>query len=1748
MSATSAMSIDSKNLLSIQQLVPRTVGPNTEDALENALLLQLARNVTATEIDACSNELFVDISLNSASFQPTHVLMNNTTIETPNFAFTSTFTDVSNDLLDSTTVNLDLSHNGVPKMVQVLPNSSSYFDSHLKLEVSDNMVFYDKVNPDNKNWTATFAYDDNYNFLKAINSDLNTVGGEKPLKIKEDNDFNTKYALGQDMYKFYTLDSTTGKPVVNPIADLSNVLLENQFSIINTDLTVYEDKYMGTYKIEQTEDTPIITVDPSGTLRQSPLYNNYQPGHGTVTALDASGLPISINYDEFMQLFNVDENTKILPEYKAIFTVDASNGGYKFADENNDQYVSIDDSALVDNQKYMEFAVQHNHKLIKVNNTGILEFSANIVNTSTNATNIANNLPTLNADASNIQYFSRSSYGEKLGSKPLVDLSGSTVPSNSQVNLDGQIVLNKQTESTRIIDQDLSANLSNVHVYNIGETPIDLNGDTLNDADSTSRFVKYDVQNVLKLSGNNTNSYNSLYDSNGASMFFLDKGGYIPPTQDVSFTSLVAPVDGDAEFLKITSNMVLASQDPVVGSNNVIVDNLQGYAYATNINLSKVNFSKYHIEAKQKNLADIDLLSNANGWELIMDNTHQNNSVTSSGSFLTSDSGTVNNTNMPVNAQEIVALNSSCSFFMKYEADGESITLTNDYINIFYDVNGVQQVITIPNNQIHKFFDGAPVKVISPDYDVSGNFNGSVIGIKKQTLTQNFRAKIMLPIQPYNNIVAITPMIEAVITSYKAYNITDPANPIPVPDAVIAKLYQAINGAPYNGSFNASMTVQPKNPGTTSLVCEGLIEAKDLKPWNLQMMGFDVANNVYVPVSDVVDGDVFYESVSLLELEDRFEIDPNNTNTLGDVTTTADVIVSFSLTEIPDYESTQDLFLQLPSYKLNFTNAAGVPQFMVNNLTYNSTNLHDSPIVEAGHLTANFDNIRDLITGNAYIAKVTYEDAPVSGNPSNEVSDGINSTVVLTISQNNVDHYVIKISEKIVTDMIIYKNTMDWYRIVKMIGEDATDGSHNKTTTFVQTNYPFMYQSTSSAFKVDNGIYIEGSNSSVNSGDRAVFRLKNVEMSVNTLGRARPQLTELYNQVDFVVKDPETGDPVTETITINRYRNFYGLVGVNHQYTFRRVPMDLRIEIRNQTNTLITSQTFANDLRYAQTYTVSNLNNQYRNIGLKFTPNYSIFPGNAPTTMDITVTGDPISINIRNPLQTVEDNYPFDSNKTLKDWDIYKFSGGVLNMAARRVKLKNAAFTDASFSYELYLEPRKVLVSHSPKYIGNPIDHTDYLDMAGRFNDPAYPSDFTYYEAINDANGVKIPGYIFKRDSTLATRKTVSYVVVAPPFLSFEHMRDLNNAHHITQLPYVYNNHADNVIKFYLPVVDANVYNPFDVSNIFNTNVIGQNNVTFVREAKAFYLYDTVPVSLYEIIVLGNSVKIEEYFGLKNVASPQFLTTLYNGRINDLVNESNGEPFRFVSNINQNYIVKYQQNLGNFLNNTAVENILGNNGNAFNISFAIGNAFMNNGVYYLDLESGQGTNVEFLSCSTVLDASGDLVLLFEKYSTDAPFDYSNLPLDTLRRISFMINKKEKKIVKLPPINFGMDAYNLEKSRRAITMLDVNGPWTNVPLANNFAFNFNIVALSQIGVQKMLEIFATSPTSPFKANYVTMKDLITMTSADGSTVYRVKYNGGVVSMYGSNAEQYINKTSIFDSKQDSSNEYVAYNVNHFASLI
>lgn len=1727
MSATSAMSIDSKNLLSIQQLVPKKVEVNTESDLENILLLKLAHNVTASEIDASAN-LNIDISLNSTRFIPNHILINNTALETPNFAFTTTFTDVSSVLLDSSSVYIDEQHSGVLKKIEVLPNTSSYFDSHLKLTVTDVMTFYDNLIDTSANWTATFANDNsnaNYNFVKAINSDLNTDNGELPLKIKEDVNFNLNYALGQNMNKYYTLDAINGKTIINNI-DASNNVYNNQFSIIDTDLKVYEDKYMGTYRIEQTNDTPVVTFNPLGSVVESPLYN-HSPAHGTVDISDVSGVPISLTYDEFIELFDINENMKILPEYKAIFTVDSSNGGYTFEDNLNYNYISIDDGALIDNPAYMENVVRHNHQITWKSGTGVLDFSANVTGLDSD-----NNILTSNTNQNNLDFFSLTNYGERISA---ID----------DVNKDGQILLNKDTHATRIADFDLSANLNGVHVYNIGETPIDASGDTLNDADSTSRFVKYDVQNVLKLSGDGNNSYGSVYDSNGASMFFLDKGGFIPSTSDVSFTSFIDGSDGEAEFIKIGSNLILSSQDPIVDANNTIVENLGGYVYAKNISLPKLDFSKYNLKGVQKTIEEIALLTSANdvshnGWKFIMDSTHLNNNITSNDTFLISGSDAVNNTNMPINAQHIVATDSSLAFTMVYGSAPESITIVHDYVNIFYDVDGVTQVITIPNNHIHKIFHAAPVKTLETVYEEQGNYNGSVIAIKKQTVTNVFTAKFMLPMQPYKNIVAITPKIKAVTTSYKAFNITDPSNPIAIPDAVIVKYYQTVHGTPYNGLYDAKMTLTVVE-NNTELNCEGLIEARDLKPWKVSLMAYDASNGLNVTVSNEVDGDVYYESASFIELNDTLEVDVSANNFPLAPNPKADLTVAFSLLEIPDSDETPDLTLNSSSYTLNLTNASGVPRFTVNNFTLNATNFHNTPLSNSGYLTATFDDIHSMISGNDYIAKITYEDLPVAGGSPDEII----STVVLTIMKGSIVHYVVKISQKIVSDMIIYKNNMDWYRIIKMIG--SSDISNNKTTKFVQTNYPFVYDSGSNttAFKVDNGIYIEGDKGSVDYGDRAVFRLKNVNVSVSTLGYANSTLTELYDKIDFFVENANVpslsvaGKKITETITIDKYRNFYGLSNTTHKYTLVRVATILQLQVYNNTN-LVTSQDW-NDITYNDIVIVDNLvNSNYGAINLGFTPKYSIFPGNAPRIMDLVVTGDPVTIEIENPLQVVADVYPLTINKTLKDWDIYKYSGGVFNMASRRVKLQNANYGFDTFSYELYLEPRKVLVTYSSDYIGNPTTHT-YDLMSNVFDDSNYPDSFTYYESINDASGVVIPGYIFQRSPTLATRVSVSYVVVAPPFLSFELMTDLQNDNHITELPYNYIDNSSNVVQLYLPVVDANIYNPF-------VEVDGGNNITFKRVFKPFYKYDTESQGLYEIFVLGNNIKIEEFFGLKSNITAQLLTLLYDGKINDLINKiEQGATLNLESNTNQNYIIKYKQNLSQFINDINIDNTLGNNGQAYNISIAIGNAFLNDGIYKLDLETGQGTNVEFISCSTTQE-NGKLALLFEKYSTDSPFDYSNLPVDTLRRISFKITKKQNKIVQLPSITFGNEPYHLEKTRRNITMTDVNGSWTDVAIDENFAFNFNIVALSNIGTRKMIELFSTSPTSPFKANYVTMKDLITMTSADGSAVYRVKYNGVVVSMFESLSAQFINPLPIYDSNQNSDNEYISYNVNHFSSLL
>lgn len=1753
MSATSAMSIDNTNsLVSIQQLVPKIGSGTSETALENMLLLDLARNNTASQIDASASSV-----LNSAPYANTDVLINNTTIETPNFVMTSLFTDVSNVLLDSTTINLDVAHSGVAKKFEVLPNSSSYFDSHLKLTVTEENTFYDTNDYDasNSKWEAEFTGVGS-NFVKAINSHLNTSTGTlNPMVVKEYKSFNEAHSLGQDMTKYYQINhdyitDTLEYGMPSSVSlNSSNIITNNYMTRITENREHLENSHMGTYKIEQTEDNPIITAVPN-TISTAPLYNDKEASHGTTIASDPSGVPSSLTYNQFMQLFDNNETMKILPEYKATFTVESSGGGYKFADSNNDTYFSIDDSNILDSRSYMEQHARLPHMLRLEN--GSLKVDA------------SGSLGAVNADPSNVGYFSLTTNGEKLR------LTG---PTNLHLT-DGEILLNKDTHDTRIIDSSfVSNNLQGVHVYNIGETPTISGADTLNDADSTSRYVKYDVQNVLKLSGDGANSYGSIYDNSGASMFFVDNGGFIPSPSHVQFTSFIGAVDGEAEIIKIGSNKLLASKDPVRDASDLDLPNVGGYVYARNINLTDVSFSKYHLKMEQKTISDLALLTNNNqvshnGWTFIMDSTYANNNLSNNDSFLISSSASVNNTNMPVSAQKIVTDNSSVTFSMVYNAVKESITIVHDYVNIFYNDKGVEQVITIPNNQIHKIFDGSGTRVVNPVPVKTVTYNGAVIEIKEVTLTNTYVAKFMLPMQPYDNIVAVTPKLRATTKYYRAYNVTDPSNVVTVPDSVISRISESVAaGSTYDGSYNATMTITTVNPNDEKS-CDGLIEARDLKPWKLTLMATDSAG--VHPVSDTVDADVFYETATHLELNDspsELEIDK--------AAVEADITVFFSLLEIPDVQTVPEVILNSSSYTLNLTNSDGEQKFTVKNLTLNASNMGSSSLTQIasdGHLSPNFDDV--TVNGNDYVAKVTYEDLPVPGGS----TDGLVSTVVLSIMKNNVAHYRVKITQTNVTDMVIYKNKMDWYRIVKTIGDTAS--SSTATTTFVQSSYPFG----SGAVKVDNGIYIDATNSSVNAGDRAIFRLKNVNISVSTVRTASNTLYELYNPRPFLLdplnhskpdasanlnKVDSNGEPLssvtnatykdivtkfaksgTETLTVNRFRNFYGSTGVNHKYVIDRTASIFRF--RNLlANGNVTNQQSFSSVAFNTIYTITN-----QGLNLKFTPLYSIFPAGTPVDMSLNVTGDPVTINIVNPLQTLSDNYPLTINKTLKDWDLYKYSGGVLDIASRRVKLENSAYTDASYSYTIYLEPRKVILSKSSAYLNDPTTLT-YTHV----------KDFTYYESINDASGVIITGtnsnvvYRFKRDPTVATRASISYLAIIPPFLSFELMTDQNNINHITGLPYSYSDKVGNLLRVYLPVENENnQYNPFNTwfggvtptGGTYDPNSTrhGADDVTFKRlSKKALYLYDTAAVTNYDIRVFGNKIKIEQMYGLKDASSPPLLLEHYHGRINKLVDVCNNDT-KFISKPSENYIIALRQQLSRFMNINAA-NTVGNNGVIHNISIAIGNAFMNAGTYKLDLETGEGTNVEFISCSQIVHNS-KLALLFEKYSTDAPFDYSNLPLDTLRRISFMITKKETKVVELPAISatdFSNNVpYNLSNTRRALNLSDVNGSWTLDTLDASFNFNFNVVAMSNRGVEKMIELFAVSPQSPYKANYITMKDILEVKSPDGSYVYRVKHNGAVVSTYSSLSATYYNTLPLFDSNQNSDNEYIAYNVNHFANTI
>jgi hypothetical protein len=434
----------------------------------------------------------------------------------------------------------------------------------------------------------------------------------------------------------------------------------------------------------------------------------------------------------------------------------------------------------------------------------------------------------------------------------------------------------------------------------------------------------------------------------------------------------------------------------------------------------------------------------------------------------------------------------------------------------------------------------------------------------------------------------------------------------------------------------------------------------------------------------------------------------------------------------------------------------------------------------------------------------------------------------------------------------------------------------------------------------------------------------------------------------------------------------------------------------------------------------------------------------------------------------------------------------------------SANFSNTTPSYNLQKLDTALEITYDPSYIGNPLHFV--------FDDPVTRSPAIIVKN-RDLSGTGLQltpnikllnNYAIGRD-TNNTQPT--YLVSFPPVYKFS----AYGANSSNELPF----QGGNSLFGYACVdnLAANVkYNPF-LATIADNNA-DLNNMTFTRNDATTYnnLVNTLSPQR-NVSVKGNKLNLTEY--VSDITRP-----LYSGFIQDISSSyilgSKVTPTvrrltaGDVSDNSQEYKFSYNQFTGDLLTpkNPDLNYNIGPNINAY-----INNAFFAPGVYDISINPTVNTRVELMSVKTTTANNGDFVLDAYKYVDKTSTDYMGQLKNKLTHIGFVASEHWHKTIIIPDISFNGTPFSLSKVLGDISLNDVSGAWQQVDDIDSdspVVLPFNLVALSNpTGVENIFKCVTVNTVgSNLTVEYFTLPDIINAVSSDGSSVYRVTYNGVV----------------------------------------
>ena len=1030
-----------------------------------------------------------------------------------------------------------------------LTSSAPYYDSNyvvtqsLLADCSDNQsgTFVNGTfDLSNSNVKIQYAMQSRWNTTVDFSNGLASVGPD-PTAITQDVSFNTLQAFAQKgsssnsttlqvtdlSYESYWFSVGADGSLLSTIVDASyqpipNSNNTNNLMVLNRDMsgvTLDVNNDVGVFRIQQADNVILTQVDLNNAgfvdistnetnyLQNMPMFNGYGQNPSGDLVYNSSKtsssmyVPGTMTQSQFQTLFNESVYNTIAEGWTFDISINNVTGSGYNINGSHPIVSNLDNSNLLDNLYYMQNYVTNTHSL-----------------------NISNTLPLVIDASTNGQ--------SSVINEILIDLSNGETLTSTYAGVNGEIILNTNSDTTRYTNltyNDISLNVIPYVYYSQDNSSNYISGQQ-----TTEPYFEALWQKVAQESGATSSDY--YFKKNDNALMTLYSNGIVDNLYEQSdfsfnFYSSTFGSSGDIRLWKVnvTNNVIINPQSLYSdASYSGLIPGIATSGAITNLT-TDLSFNEFRVYLTAKVISDIDL-SNAiagAGWEL---------NYSSSGSYLESSSTQAfSEFGMPIYDPS----------FVQYLVDGSNVPFSYtygteenaanpgglvDYVDISYNYNGTN-VVRIPQTEITRTYNSGSDVSYNIIPDGSYNFTGSLYNKSSWELVyvtshSSYNATFNPNFGPFSNLqMTINNITQQ--DNYYAIRFFDVSNNFSfAPQSAL----QYVNAFGVPNFTNKTIETISRTGG---LSISGTFKANDLKPFKSYAQGGNKDTNTWTNITTLNQSDVYYG------INNNYTIDTSSVSL-----NQGELVTNFEYTPFSNSTNTS-IILNLTSqhYYVPFTYDLSNVNILTS-FEANTSNLSSNTNIGKTSMsgTNNTNSYLTLTDGYSNVNETSW----VSTNYDLSVNQtGSKTTFTVTDLSHNTIFTIVSLNNTIfLGDYIVTYIPTDYYRTDRLLGSVSSPVFSEQ---FIRTTYPVAPNGRNQVILGASGEILQGLSIGTNNS-------VNLSTSNVTLGSWQ-QFRVIGDYMNINEKGTTTSPTANEELGISGYNSggldFTYVSGVNHSATFK---------------------------------------------------------------------------------------------------------------------------------------------------------------------------------------------------------------------------------------------------------------------------------------------------------------------------------------------------------------------------------------------------------------------------------------------------------------------------------------------------------------------------------------------------------------------------------------------------------------------